>query len=84
MSSDQNIATIMNLIKGESSFWVNKQKLTKRKFAWQDEYIAVSVGLSQLEKITSYIRNQNVHHIKKTFQQEYDEFINHYFITEKG
>jgi putative transposase len=83
MSSDQNIATIMNLIKGESSFWINRQKLTKQKFAWQDEYFAVSVGQSQLDSIRRYIRDQEIHHSKKTFQQEYDEFIRHYFITEK-
>jgi len=38
MNGEQNIANIMNLIKGESSFWINKQNLTKSKFGWQDEY----------------------------------------------
>ncbi len=76
--ADQNIATIMNLLKGESSFWINKQKLTRDKFGWQDEYFAVSVSESQLEIVRRYIRNQENHHKKKTFQQEYDEFIKNY------
>ena len=50
MDADQNIATIMNLLKGESSFWINRNILTKTKFGWQDEYFAVSVSHSQIEK----------------------------------
>jgi len=75
LNSDQNIATIANLLKGESSFWINKNKLTKTKFGWQDEYFAASVSHSQVDKVRQYIRNQEEHHKKKTFQQEYDEFV---------
>ena len=48
MTADQNIATIMNLLKGESSHWINKQNITHDKFSWQDEYFAVSIGESQI------------------------------------
>ncbi|NJK98574.1 MAG: IS200/IS605 family transposase [Bacteroidales bacterium] len=78
MNADQNIATIINLLKGESSHWINKQMLTESKFGWQDEYFAVSVGQSQIEDIRRYIRNQEEHHKKKTFQQEYEEFMKNY------
>ena len=78
MDADQNIATIMNLLKGESSFWINRNILTKTKFGWQDEYFAVSVSHSQIETVRKYIQNQDIHHKKKTFQQEYDEFIKKY------
>jgi REP element-mobilizing transposase RayT len=78
MTAEQNIATIMNLLKGESSHWVNKQNLTYDKFSWQDEYFAVSIGESQIDIIRKYIRDQDVHHMKKTFQQEYVEFIKNY------
>jgi len=71
----------MQLIKGESSFWINKQGLTKEKFEWQDEYFAVSVSESMIDKVREYIKNQEEHHSKKTFQQEYDEFINKYGFT---
>ncbi|HSD07086.1 IS200/IS605 family transposase [Flavobacterium sp.] len=72
---DQNIQKVMQLIKGESSFWINKNELTKEKFQWQDEYFAVSVSESVIDKVRNYIKNQEEHHKKKTFQEEYDEFI---------
>lgn len=72
---DQNIQKVMQLIKGESSFWINKNGLTKEKFEWQDEYFAVSVSQSVVDKVRDYIKNQEIHHTKKTFQEEYDEFI---------
>lgn len=72
---DQNIQKIVQLIKGESSFWINKNKLTKEKFEWQDEYFAVSVSESLIDKVRDYIKNQEVHHSKKTFQEEYNEII---------
>ena len=60
MDADQSIANIVNLLKGESSFWINKQNLIKTKFAWQDEYFAVSIGESQIEAVRQYIRSQEV------------------------
>jgi putative transposase len=80
---DQTIQKIMQLIKGESSFWINKQEqfrdiLGGRKFEWQDEYFAVSVSESILEKVRLYIKNQEEHHKKKTFSEEYNEFIDKY------
>ena len=75
---DQTIQKVMQLIKGESSFWINKNNLTTERFEWQDEYFAVSVSESMIDKVREYIKNQEVHHSKKTFQQEYDEFIKNY------
>lgn len=75
---DQNIQKVMQLIKGESSFWINKNGLTKEKFEWQDEYFAVSISESVVDKVRNYIQNQEIHHTKKTFQEEYDEFIDKY------
>lgn len=75
---DQTIQKTMQLIKGESSFWINKQSLTTQKFEWQDEYFAVSVSESMIDKVREYIRSQEEHHRHKTFQEEYDEFIGKY------
>ncbi len=75
---DQTIQKTMQLLKGEASFWINKEKLTEQKFEWQDEYFAVSVSESVLQKTRDYIKNQEEHHKTKTFQQEYDEFISKY------
>ena len=72
---DQNIQKVIQLIKGESSFWINKNELTKEKFQWQEAYFAVSVSESILDKVREYIKNQEEHHKKKSFQEEYDEFI---------
>ena len=75
LGTEQTISKIAMLIKGESSFWVNKQKLIKQKFEWQDEYIALSVSESAIDKVRQYILNQEEHHKKKTFTQEYNEFL---------
>lgn len=78
LSSSQNIEKVVQLIKGESSFWINKNNLTKEKFNWQDEYFAVSVSESMIDTVRNYIKNQEKHHQKKTFELEYEEFINKY------
>ncbi|MCP9756056.1 IS200/IS605 family transposase [Lacihabitans sp. CCS-44] len=72
---DQSIQKVMQLIKGESSFWINKMSLTKEKFEWQDEYFAVSVSESMIDRVRDYIKNQEEHHSKKSFQKEYEEFV---------
>ncbi|WP_294216608.1 IS200/IS605 family transposase [uncultured Chryseobacterium sp.] len=78
LRSNQNIEKVVQLIKGESSFWINKNELTREKFAWQDEYFAVSVSESMVELVRNYIRNQEVHHTKHTFAQEYLMFKEKY------
>src|SRR4051812_42013292 len=73
MSRDQTISKIAQLIKGESSNWINKPSnagLLNNKFEWQDEYMALSVSLSTADRVRSYIRNQEQRHKKITFQEE--------------
>lgn len=82
---NQSVDKVMQLIKGESSFWINKNKelfpnLNGRKFEWQDEYFALSVSESVLDRVRNYVKNQEEHHKKKTFQNEYDEIIQKYNI----
>jgi len=81
---DQTIAKTVQLLKGESSFWINKQQLTKQHFEWQDEYFAVSVSESVVDRVRDYIRNQEEHHKHKTFQQEYEDFISKYGFEKFG
>lgn len=78
LSSNQNIEKVVQLLKGESSHWINKNQLTKEKFAWQDEYFAVSVSESMIESVRNYIKNQEKHHKKKSFEEEYLEFVEKY------
>ena len=78
LGKDQSISKVSQLIKGESSFWVNKNEITKEKFMWQDDYFAVSVSESQVEQVGRYIKNQEAHHAKKSFATEVDEFMTKY------
>jgi len=75
LGEDQTMRKIMQLIKGESSYWINKQNLLNEKFEWQDEYFAVSVSESLVDKVRNYIKNQENHHTKKTWEEEYNELI---------
>ena len=72
---DQTISKIMQLIKGESSFWINKEGLIKEKFEWQDEYYGVSVSESMIEKVRNYIKNQEIHHSTISYDDEINELI---------
>lgn len=84
LNADVSISKAMQLIKGESAFWINKEKITKGKFEWADEYFAVSVSESMLDKVRAYIDGQEEHHAKTTFMQEYDEFIRKYDFKSHG
>ncbi len=78
LNQDQNISKVMQLIKGESSFWINKSKITKTKFEWADEYFAVSISESDINKVRDYIKNQEEHHRLKTWEEECNEFMKKY------
>ena len=78
LTNDQTVKRVMQLIKGESSYWAGQKNIISPKLAWQDDYFAVSVGESQVATVRKYIQNQEKHHQTKTFAEEYDEFIEKY------
>ena len=78
LSALTKIGKVVQLIKGESSFWINKNNLTVEKFHWQDEYFAVSVSESMIAQVRNYIKKQEKHHLIKTFSDEYFEFMEKY------
>lgn len=78
LGKDQSIAQVAQLIKGESSFWINRNQLLPVKFAWQDDYFAVSIGESQVNAVVAYIKNQENHHAKKSYLEEVQEFVAKY------
>ncbi len=78
LGKDQTISGIVQLIKGESSFWINRNKKVQGKFGWQDDYWAVSVSESHVQKVRKYIKNQEEHHRFKTIDEEVDEFMKKY------
>ena len=75
LGTDQTIEKLMQLIKGESSFWINKNKLTKTRFGWQDEYFVASVSESNLERVRKDIAKQEEHHRKVPFEQEFEDLL---------
>ena len=84
LNSDITISKTMQLIKGEASFWANQNKIIKPKLDWADEYFAVSVSESQVDKVRNYIKNQEEHHKKVTFANEYNSFIKKYGFPSQG
>lgn len=82
LSATQSVSNVINQIKGESSFWINKEKLTGTKFEWSDRYFSVSVSESHVDRVRSYIRNQQEHHKNMTWEEEYQEFIKKYGFVE--
>jgi len=75
LNADMTIAKALQLIKGESAFWINREQITNDNFEWADEYFAASVSESQLDKVRAYIDHQEEHHQKVTFQYEYDQIL---------
>jgi len=65
------LANLVRDIKSDSSEWVNRKKLARGKFAWQEGYGAFSYGHSQLDTIVRYIMNQEKHHSRRSFRDEY-------------
>ena len=71
----QSLSDLMQDIKGSSSKWINDNKLSAGKFNWQEGFGAFSYSKSQLPKLIEYVKNQKAHHKKKTFIDEYKEFL---------
>jgi putative transposase len=69
------IADIIRDIKNNSSNFINDNKLVRGRFSWQDGYGAFSYSHSQLSNVYNYILNQEEHHKKKTFKEEYIELL---------
>ncbi len=69
------ISDLVRDIKNNSSNFINDNDWIKGKFQWQEGYGAFSYGHSQIENVYNYILNQEQHHKKKTFRQEYLEFL---------
>ena len=84
LNADMTIANALQLITGESAHWINKEGLTKFKFEWADEYYAVSVSESALDKVRQYIGNQEVHHKRKTYGEEVEELMEKYKFERHG
>jgi putative transposase len=78
LPTSKSIEEVVKLIKGSSSHWINENRLLRGRFAWGRGYGAFSVSHSHANRVASYIANQEEHHRKKTFSQEFEIFVKKY------
>ena len=69
------ISDLVRDIKNNSSNFINDKKFVRNKFSWQEGYGAFSYAQSQIEQVYNYILNQEEHHHKNTFKEEYLDFL---------
>ncbi len=69
------LSDLVREVKKSSNEFINDNKLSKFKFNWQEGFGAFSYSHSQLDKVIAYIMNQKEHHKKKTFKEEYTDFL---------
>ena len=73
-----SIEEVIKLLKGGSSYWINHNGIIKDRFAWGVGYGAFSVSHSDVGRVARYIANQEEHHRKRTYSDEYARFVKRY------
>jgi putative transposase len=76
----QSLSELMQDIKGSSSKWINDKKFLQSHFEWQQGYGAFSYSNSHISNVISYIENQETHHQRQTFIDEYKYMLNKFEI----
>ena len=71
MRPNQSISSLVQNVKTESSKWIKGNKFCKPPFAWQEGFGAFSYSKSHVDRVIRYIQNQEAHHKKETFLDEY-------------
>lgn len=77
----QLVPNLLQDIKGSSSGWINNKGFVKGKFHWQEGYGAFSYSHSQIDIVAKYIHNQEEHHRRKSFREEYLEFLKQFNLS---
>jgi REP element-mobilizing transposase RayT len=80
LPSTITIADFVSVVKSNSSRWIHQSSLKRWAFAWQEGYGAFSVSKSEEQKVITYIRDQQRHHGKGSFKDEFLEFLDKYEI----
>jgi REP element-mobilizing transposase RayT len=75
MRPNQSVSKLMEMVKSDSSGWINKQKISAAYFNWQLGYGAFAVSKSGIDPVIDYIYNQEQHHKKRTFREEYLDLL---------
>ena len=71
----QSLSSLMLRVKRETSEWINKERLTNFRFQWQEGYGAFSYSKSHVPNVIRYILNQETHHAKRSFREEYLDML---------
>ena len=74
----QSLSDLIQNVKRDSSEWINKEKLITSRFSWQEGYGGFSYGKSQIPQMIKYIENQDEHHEKHTFIEEYKQILTNF------
>ena len=74
------LSDLVRDIKNNSSTFINEKKWVRRKFNWQEGFGAFSYGHSQMDAVVKYIQNQEEHHARKTFKEEYLELLKRFHV----
>ena len=78
LPTSKSIEQVVQLFKGDSSHWINENKLLPGRFARGRGYGAFSVSHSDMARVAAYIARQEEHHKRKTFAEEYELFVKRY------
>lgn len=81
LKPSMSVSDLVRDIKNNSSNFINSHKWVTGKFSWQEGYGVFSYSHSQIENVYQYILNQEEHHKKKTFHQEYIDFLAAFEVT---
>jgi REP element-mobilizing transposase RayT len=81
---NQSLSDLMRIVKGDSSEWINQQKFCPSVFRWQEGYGAFSYSRSHVQTVISYVMNQEEHHRKRTFLEEYEVFLKQFEVDYNG
>ena len=75
MRPTQSVSAMLQNVKTESSKWIKEKKFCNSVFSWQEGYGAFSYSKSHVHNVIRYIQNQEIHHKKQTFLEEYRHFL---------
>ena len=75
------ISDFVKQVKVKSNEFIKAKNWSKGTFSWQEGYGVFSYGHSQIDRVCKYVMNQELHHKKKTFKEEYLDFLNKFSIS---
>jgi REP element-mobilizing transposase RayT len=75
LSPEVSISKALQILKSNSSRWIRQNYPSMKNFSWQEGFGAFTLGVSQIERTKRYLANQEVHHRRRNFKEEYLAFL---------